>query len=317
MAFAARPANASEAFTALADIVEEWRTLGRKTTTAGLKPAFQESTGGMTERDFGFPDWRSFVQAAEAAGTVRTQRLRTGHVAVLLPNEPFDSVEVDLAANAEATAAVTMPSSPSPAVRLRPDVWIAFVDWQQDYGRIWDPTAGRASMFPLDQSGAPALTSEPERFVEIKPVSPAVQHHWMLEWADQLPPTQRDLLVASLAPDAETGAFRRELNRLGLGGSWREELQGRVVRHVREWTENHRISFGDLLDRRPAPHSQSQVPPKPKGVVRSQVARSAAGPATAGSEVEVLRARLHRIIDRMSLSELSALPIRAEHLLDD
>ena len=93
------------AFVALCNLVRKWRAEGRKTTTAGLKPALQKAIPGFSEADFGFLQFRDFVAAAVEAGHIQVQKLPTGHPMVLLPDESL--IEE---APREASAGETVPA---------------------------------------------------------------------------------------------------------------------------------------------------------------------------------------------------------------
>jgi len=327
------------AFVALCNLVRKWRAEGRKTTTAGLKPALQKAIPGFSEADFGFLQFRDFVAAAVEAGHIQVQKLPTGHPMVLLPDESL--IEE---APREASAGGTVPApaaSRDPALtssdstqqntwgRLKQDVWATFVNWHYSHDRLWDRTVRRAFAFPVNEDRGPAWFSEPERFVRVDAVDQDAQIGWMREWAETLPPPSRDSLIAAIAPGRPLGQFRRELNASGLAAAWRAELQRRVLQHAAAWARTHSIPLHDLLDQRsplrPPPASPPTQPPSvdaapapPALQAPSPLAGPSPSPPDAGpsDDTAQLRALLHRAIDRMSLAELISLPIRAEHLLN-
>ena len=323
------------AFEKLSELVRAWRQQGRKTTTAGLKPALQRELVGFSETELGFTTFRTFVIAAAEAGYVKIEKTPTGHSWVMLPDETSIATRTD----AEATdptvrgnaigpppAATPGRSGPRHTERLKPDVWATFVDWRDSHRRMWDRSTRRSFMYPLDEAGAPAWITDPDRFVAIDSVEQATQIDWMREWAATLPDQHRDRIVNSLGADRPLGQFRKETTATGLASVWRAELQSRVANHARQWATEHDVPVHELIDHRPPTASMgSDVrvvaaarPPFGTGPAQPVVpppeqARSADGHADEASQ---LRALLHRAIDRMSLTELLSIPVRAEHLLD-
>lgn len=305
------------AFATLVGVVREWRAASRITTSAGVKPAFVEAMNGKTEQDLGFETWREFIEAAVAAGHVQTERLATSHTAILLPHEGPAVV----ASWPEKRAAARRGSEATQTqFRLKPDVWAAFVEWQEGHRRLWDSSTCRAFVFPLNENGEPAWTSRPDRFREIEPVTAKSQKEWMREWALTCQATDREALLAALVPDAPLRSFRHELDARGLTFEWRNELQRRVGNHVREWAETQGVAWLDLT----VPREKGHPTPVPRNRQRKAQGRTTAATLEAGnrptagsSDLERLREIVHRAVDRMSYAELAAIPIRAEHLLGD
>ena len=333
------PADVAVAFAAVGRVVREWRDSGRTTTTAGVKSALQRETpGGFDEKSLGFADFRAFLQEGQTAGYFHLQQLQTGHWVILLPDETLQEVlaareEARAAREQEATEAraarqadVARPSAgASPAgkaqtgvasgtalaesQRLRADVWSAFVDWRAAHRRLWDRQVGRAFAYPVNGEGRPSWETEAARFAVIAPADEAVQINWMREWAATLPSPGRETLSRALRDDAPRGEFRRQLSALNLLAGWRAELQRRVTQYVAQWAAQHEVSVTELLDQRSRPREQPRVAAPPE--------LPAPGGPVERSDTAWLRAKLHRIIDVMPLSELVELEIPAQYLLLD
>jgi hypothetical protein len=312
-------------FAAVVDVIRDWRAAGRMTTTAGVKSAIQQKTpGGFDEKNLGFPDFRSFVQAGQQAGHFRLQRLPTGHWAMLLPGETLeDALEARQASEAEEALRAQEDRRPSGATppalvaedqRFRPDVWSAFVDWRASHQRLWDRQVGRAFAYPVDEEGRPSWETESLRFAEINPADESIQIGWMREWAATLSSPDREIITRALSDDAPRGEFRRQLSSLGRLVDWRAELQRRVAQHVGDWASEHDVNLNKLIEHRTRHRVQERVVAPPKPLIRSE-------PTTrtdiARTDTARLRAKLHRIIDSMPLSELVALQIPAQYLLLD
>lgn len=298
--------SVGKAFDALRSVVAEWRAQGKRTTTAGVKPALVRATDGQfNERDLGFASFRAFLVAAEEAEVIRLYRPERGHWLILLPGE-------------EPTT-LPMAESPESAVkgRLKPPIWSVFVEWGDDWVRLWDKRDGRAFWYPIGADGRPAWEGDPERFAPIQHASQQVQIEWMKEWAEGLPPAERDLVLPTVGSTIQ-GAFRNQLAHLGLLPAWREELRQRMVLFTSAWADANGVARSQLLDnRRPEPRG-----PAARG---EKVASPSVGPTPAKedasravegdpSEAE-LRSRLRDAIDRMTVAELLELRLPVHAML--
>lgn len=313
------PSAPDDAFAALVRLVRAWREQGRKTYASGLKPALQQETGGFSEGQFGYATFRAFLGEGESRGLLRVQRMLDGQSMVLLPDEPAapDAPPTRPAAGAgtdvPATGHDSPAARPAPRARLRVDVWNTFVDWHDDHDRLWDRQTARCFAFPVADGGQPAWLSDPDRFVEVRPVDQHTQITWMREWATTRPPAEKDRLLDALSPDAPRGQFRRELQHLGASAAWKAELQHRVVAHATDWARANDLPLDPLLDRRPATATHpSQTQAAARADARPGGPRNEQHPG----DVDRLRALVHRAVERMTASELLALPLRAEHMLD-
>ncbi|QFR00006.1 hypothetical protein F9278_31905 [Streptomyces phaeolivaceus] len=306
------------AFATLVDVVREWRSAGRVTTSAGVKPAFVQATQGKNEQDYGFGTWREFVEAAAEAGHVRTERLATNHTGILLPDENLAVTTAKLEQGHKRDDSNTSLARS----RFKSDVWAAFVEWHDGHRRLWDSRTSRAFVYPVDEHDEPTWVSQPDRFRAIEPVTPEAQKEWMRAWALRQPPADRAALLAALAPDAPLRSFRHVLDSRGLALEWRAELQNKVGAHVRAWADQHAVAWHDLTtplppERSSASSSSPTYRAANKNVRPASTSETRDARAAGGSDLERLREIVHRAIDRMSYAELADIPIRAEHLLGD
>lgn len=300
------------AFRRLADIVREWRASGRTTTTAGIKSALQASPEGFDERTLGFSTFAEFLEAADAAGYVGRLRQPNGHWLVTLPGEAAE----DVGAAQGSTARDRRYGDIGADSRFKPDVWATFMDWRSDHRRLWDVEQRRALLIPLDADGRPAWESSPERFIEIPVLGPETQLGWMRSFAEGRPEAEGRALSEALDDPSGVSKFRRALTVHGVQMQWRAELQRRVVAEVGQWAQSHGVEVSDLV-------AVPRAAEAPRGLTRTATPRATPASPDLGRrgldnsnrDLDRLRARLHAIIDRMSLTELAALPIRAEHLL--
>ncbi len=298
----------SRAYAQLANLVAEWQRTGRGTTSAGLKSGLQRSPEGFSESDLGFDSFLEFLNAAVAAGSIQVHRLENGHRLVQLPGDPVP----DRASPLSQTLG-TLPSA-----RLKPDVWAAVVDWADMHKRLWDRENNRAFLFPVDEAGEPLWASQPERFADIPSATQAMQIGWMGDFAHRQSAPDRQALEQSLLEGAPRGSFRRELQARNLVGQWRAELQRLTTDFALEWASKNGISKSEILDGR------STRPMKSAGAISPRLSGKSVRPSGSStpphanrSDINDLRRMVHKAVDRMSTSELLALPLRAEHFLAD
>jgi hypothetical protein len=324
---AAGTPDPQDAFQQLQTLIQQWRDIGRVTTTAGLKPAMREAMGGFTEQQYGFETFRDFALAAEAAGWVHLERLPNGHTLLCLPNDSDKQEAPESGAGTTKTAEPNVTGVGLGDRTFRPDVWSVFIDWRDDVRRLWDRRARHAFMYPIDDDGRPAWETNAERFIDITPVTFGQQIAWMQEWVDTLPEPARQQLKASLSDTAPKGEFRRELARLGMASQWRTVLQQRMAEQIANWAMQTDVPVTHVIDNRTARTRSNTT--TPAATVRSESLSPAVEsssnrrPATQRrqptsiNDLDRLRQRMHRAIDQMSLAELAALPVRAEHFLFD
>jgi hypothetical protein len=186
--------------------------------------------------------------------------------------------------------------------RLKADLWTTLVSW--DIGlRYWDRKRRRAIFIPTDDEGVPLWDTSPADFVVVDPVPMQEQLEWMVDFANQQTAAEQARLLASLK-DPAFGAFKRALGELNLSGAWRTRLRQRVTEHAADWAARHELPATSILEAEGRAPSRS-VPHTP-----------ASAPPLSESDLERLRARMHRVIDQMNFNELSALQIPASYLLE-
>lgn len=303
-------------FRRLAELVRQWRASGRTTTTAGVKSVLLASPEGFDETALGFRTFADFLDAADSAGYVGRVRQPNGHWLITLPEDPPMTERSGISGDQPAGALVDPLSDDA---RLRADVWATFLDWRSDHRRLWDVQQRRALLIPVDKENRPAWEVTPSRFLEIPVINLQTQREWMREFAGTRPERERDALLAALDDVDGLTPFFHTLRRLGLQPQWRAELQRRVVSVVAGWAADHDVAADDLVasGRTGVSRGGYETRSEPGSLSRAAdgIRASRAGVGKSASDVERLRARMHAIIDRMSLDELAALPVRAEHLL--
>lgn len=278
---------------ALSDIFDTLQEAARSAAAQGhvlygpqAKRALQVRYPDFTVRDFGY---RKLVEL-----------LRAGHDA-----GRFVLVTVD--GHPQVSPAPAAPvQRPVEQGRLRPDLWTTLVTWDPGL-RYWDRRNRRAIFVPTDDNGAPRWESSASDFVEIDPVPQQQQLEWMVDFANDQSEAHQTALLASLK-DPVRGAFKRALTDLGLSAAWRTRLRQKVTEHATEWAARTELAPASILE--PVVRAVTKAP------VTLPASPKTPTPTSSSSDLDQLRGRLHKVIDQMSLAELSQLQVPAAYLLE-
>ena len=283
------------------EVVSAWRRDGRVTTTAGLSSALKQS--GIEPKALGFPAFKDFWQFAEDRQMICRHREPNGHWLVLLPGEEAPNPET-------VTNRTTTPKGLDPArVRLKPAVWRAFVEWDDAYARFWDREAREAFMVP--SAWVPSQVDD-TRYLGFGPITQSTQIGWMREFAEAHDGANKREVLEALDNNAPLGAFRKALSASGALRDWHTTLTRRVAEVVLAWCQQNGVPETDLVEptRGKASQPTPSSGPEPYDVTSSERTRDARSHLAAE-----LRVAVHQAVDRMSLDELAALPLRACHLV--
>lgn len=238
---------------------------------------------GFAERDYGFKKFVDLLRAGQDQGRFALEVVEGGHPRL--------------------TATTAGPEQLSPQVWLKPDLWSTMLTWDTGQRR-WDRKHGRAIFLPTSETGVPLWEVSPADFVDIEPVTMEEHLGWMRTFAN----TQDKESAAALhnaLQDPAAGAFKRELGKRRLQQAWTSYLRQRVADHAAAWAARNGVAVGSIVDVRARAAG-------PTPAVRPDPGKPTA-PTTAAEDD--LRARLHQIVDQMSLAELAALPIPAGYLI--
>ncbi|MFJ4165679.1 hypothetical protein ACIPY5_08975 [Microbacterium sp. NPDC089698] len=295
------------AFRLLLEVVTDLNQRGKVPSAAAVKSALLLRDPGFSERAVGFRRFIDFLEAAVRDGRVGVLRDPNHH-----PRIYPSSADI---ARVEAIVRSAVPNG-GQDLRLRREVWRACVDWEPaDYWRGWDRTTSRVFMAPKAGAEKSPWAVDPDRFLELPVVAQEHQIQWMREFAvAQSSAVSRELLLA-LAPDAPLGAFRQQLENLDLAGKWAVELQRNVNTHVANWATAASVSRRHLFDSGKAvDEAGSSRQAGTRGVATS--ARSdprKPNPSRNESDSD-LRLLLHKVIDDMTVGELSVISVPARFL---
>ena len=282
----ARP-SLTDVYTALAAFAESAEERGVTLFAASAKPMLRDKYAGFSERAYGFSKFIDLLTAGAEGGFFAVE-LSGGHPCMRAVR-----------------GASAQPAEHPPSRRIRGDLWTAVVTWG-NADRRWDIESKRAVVVPLDEEGHPAWESSPDRFRPIVPVSMDEQLEWMREFAAAQPADKQHVLFSSLA-DGAPGTFKRALGQTGLENAWTATLQDRVTSHVLAWASEHELAADSVFEDR-----KKATPSARRERSRLNASPEAAPPAREATD---LRARLHKVIDQMSLAELAQLQVPASYLL--
>ncbi len=288
------------AFSALRDLLQEWERLGRKSTTAGVRPELARLDPPVQFNALGFDSYADFLDAAESAGFIEKFRQPNGHWLLVPPGSVVKSDDVS--------------SQEKTQRALRSDVWRAFVDWSDGLERYWDRADGCTIVVPVSSGGEPLWVSDRDRFPVVDHITQARQVEWMWAFAETNPHGAREILENALSDGSPRGEWQRTLSRLGLLAQWREYLRAEVSRVVDEWAAKHSIQQSALYVRQ---RTAASVGSLGRGQSGAATRARQAGADNSRGYTEKLRAAVHRAVDEMSFEELADLRIRAVHLLAD
>jgi len=282
------------AYELLADIVAEMHASGRRAYAAAVKPRLVARTnGGFDERMLGpgFDSFRGFIDAAADAGVVTVSPAPVGPDIEVLP------------LGAQSLGAREQPAH---GVRIRRDLWRAFLDWTPDqlraYDRIRDKAvvvpATSAPLEPAHHAALRAAITDKQRYVPITSFTREEQLNWMRTFVEQMPATPiLPALELTLSSEQPLRAFSHAL---GIDGSTRQAYNGyrlnEVSTRLEQWAAEHELEL-DIYE--PAPRAESRK-----------------DELSATPDDEPLRQLIHAAVDRMPREALETLHIPVRFFLE-
>lgn len=284
-----------QAFKLFADLVRENHLAGRRSYGASLKPQLKRQTdGAFDETAVGFASFGAFMKAAADRGLVELHKAPHGPDSQAVPPNAQPIWDRSEDPNRDQH-------------RVRHDLWASFVDWRPNMLRLYDRSAGTASMISRrPRRPEPAPISEirarydarPSDFVEISPAAFDTQLAWMRAFADDVGDTViQTKLHAALQAEKPAREFAHAVTEDSeIARSWREQRVRHVVGEIRLWASRHGLKVDPFVE--PTPAATERVP------VDSDTGR-----------VGLLRAALHRAIDVMPESELLRISLPVEYML--
>lgn len=281
------------AYEKLADVVERLAKSRRSTRSASVKPRLQWTLEGFDEQQLGFRTFRSFLEAAAAAGHVTLRPVSNAPDVEVLPTEAPE------------------PTAENGPGRIRRDLWSAFVDWRPGWTRLYDRETDGVAWLPAAVVGSepPAVAAlrkawqaDANRFVPIVPVDQETTIEWIRAFVDEAGGEHAEALRLSLEARRPIQAFVAAARDAGSLSAWNAQRLGRVRGLVDTWMREHNLTI-DLQGERPLLTAPTRGRPRLSGSRQ---------PATDDD----VRRRVIAAVERMSRAELLRLPIPIEYILD-
>lgn len=296
------PAARTAAFELLREVVQEWHRTGRRAYGASLKPGLKQRTvDSFDEAALGFGSFKAFLVAAEQEGYVEMHPAPSGPDVQVVPIGETP-IEPPIGGR-HAAAGVT---------RIRDDLWKAWVDWDTSLIRYYDRDSDQAIRLPREETALDspaikewrrALSHEPDHFTPIEPVGFEEQVGWMREFANRQPPEVKVALLSALDGPRPAGDFAAIVHHQArVAGAWRVERVRKVSERIRDFQREHGLDF--LIDARPRVSRDAPTDHKSREGTRLPV------------DERRLRVQLHGAIDAMPMSELLALRVPLEYLVE-
>ncbi len=303
--------------------VEQLSQQRRVLNTAGLKARLmRETAGGFDEHRLGYTSFRAFLQDAVQRGIIELRRQQGADDYMVVPPGTSDSV-----------VKAEEPTQLRDRLRIRRDLWRAFVEWRGGDTRLYDMERDVAVSFPsrpvpLEPGEITAMRqrweSNPEAFRAITPISIQTQLTWMRQFVDRATTGEvRELLLAALDSERPARAFVGILRSLPeRADAWRRELTSRVLDVIRQWIASNNLDL-DPLSSKEGSSAVAQVDSSKRTFSYESVKPAPGPPAAASSPATnedaetALRRRLHGALDRMPLHELRQLRIPVGYFFDE
>jgi hypothetical protein len=264
-----------KSFAALKEVAERFASRGRIAKSGPVKSVLMMYTSEpFDEQSIGFSSFREFLEAAQSDGVVT--------IAAAGP----DVIVSPAGSNIP-------PPQPSALPRFRREVWDAFVKWgrnQED--RFWHTG---------DRRVVPYGPTPDEALVKIEVITVDRLKGWAEEFARHSEVEVRPRLETALKAAKPIREFTTEIRAVRLDEVWSRSQAKSMTDHIRAWAETHHVPINDLLAR---PRPEYLPPPTTTGCPPVVAANP--------TDVDRLRADVHRYVDGMTESELLTIsvPIR-------
>jgi len=230
----------TQAYQLLQQIVQDLLNAGRRRVGAFLKPELVKRTGGnFNERALGFAKFHDFLRAAEAAKFVTLTSTGPDLEAWL----PTSNLPTPVKEVAQAEGSPEFTPRPRARISIRPDLWIAFVDFTPGFLRLYDKLADRAHKIPqaLYPGESDQVVELRRRFqardpnlLLLEPIAQTSVLDWMRTFAAQQTGPLAEQLRVALNSDHPMQTFTQVVrSRPDLYGQWHRQRIENVAEHIR------------------------------------------------------------------------------------
>jgi hypothetical protein len=280
---AVQDSDVHAAFAALVEVAATFAAQGRQCFAATAKPALRVRLEGFDETRLGFATFREFLVAAQRQGFVKLAFVGQDYQIL-----PAGGAPTPLRVP-KAREAIARPTRR----KIKKAFWNAAVDLRSAESWFYDPET-RLVVGDPGEGGRGQL-------VRIPRADAGTQEGWIEEFITGLDgDAEKDLVERVHAAETLPDKLRAVSSRPDTRAAWYDHRTRRVTEMLESWKHDHGLSGVDLFEYERAPRRPAT--PRPR--------------ADRQSKDDALRARLHRAIDQMPISELLRLSVPIEYIVD-
>lgn len=271
------------AFEALVEVAATFAAQGRQCFAATAKPALRVRLEGFDEARLGFATFREFLVAAQRQGLVKLAFVGQDYQILPAGGAP---TPLRVPKAHEATERPTRR-------KIKKAFWSAAVDLRTRESWFYDP-ATRLVVADPGEDGRGQL-------IRIPQADAGMQEGWIEEFVTGLHgDAAKDIVERVRAAGTLGDKLRAVSSRPDTRAAWYDHRTSRVTEMLESWKQEHGLSEVDLFEYERLPRRSAT--PRPR--------------ADRQSKDDALRARLHRAIDQMPISELLRLSVPIEYVVD-
>lgn len=291
------------------------RERGRRPTSAGVKSEMKTLSPWFDETKMGFDSFRMFLTAAEREDVISLSPAPSGPdvlvgLSAKLPGR-------DEGPDHEPESLQSAPRPPG-RIRIRPDLWKAFVDWDPGLLRAIERDTHEIVLISrvpkeFEPDSVAALRHRmivaPERFLPIEPISPEQQVAWMNQFAQSIEEecSEKDNLLNALKENKPATVFARTIRTMPpLNQEWYGRLAENVSEVINGWLAQHNIRLNIFDGARTITDSALRA--------REERGRTPQ-PARQGTRLDDLRGEILAMLAHLPTEELMQIRVPALYLL--
>lgn len=208
-----------------------------------LNSAFIASGMGVfDEKSLGFSKFTDYLLRTHGDLVSVTRQEGIGDILVSLRAAPTSRASV-------VSAMLQKHAESAPVIRS--EVWQAFANPDPERKRFFNKQTGKIVHYPIEKSckERAEVESSPDNFLEIPPISKAVQAEWMKEFLGgaSLPAKEKEVLeplTAEQYSSTVNAAFSRALGAHSV--AWRNFRTVQVISIIEKWASDAGISLSEL-----------------------------------------------------------------------
>ena len=272
------------AFAALVEVAATFAAQGRRCFAATAKPALRVRLEGFDETQLGFATFREFLVGAQREGFVKLAFVGQDYQIFPAGGTP-ELLKVPKARERAAYRPTRR--------KIKRAFWNAVVDLRSTESWFYDRDARLVVADPGEEGR--------KELVRIPQADAGTQETWIEEFVTGVEGDAADDLVRRVrGAESLADKLRAVSSRPDTRAAWYDHRARRVTEMLESWKEEHGLAEVELFERE---HFQRRPAP-----LRPRADRQ--------SKDDALRARLHRAINQMPVSELLRLSVPIEYIVD-